>query len=151
MNFKDTNPYCLVGFTLLFASIVMNIIGDKKQIFLNFMETLNPEQKKIYGEIIYERLSIYIKGMILGVLLGIFYLYKFPKDKFKICKFFTIVFTIKLGFYYIYPKSTLMLYHLKTQEQISAWTDIYLYMKKRWITSIVISAISYLIIAKYLF
>ena len=51
MNFKDINPYCLVGFTLLFASIVMNIIGDKKKIFVNFMDTLTPEQKKIYGEI----------------------------------------------------------------------------------------------------
>ena len=52
---------------------------------------------------------------------------------------------------YVYPKSTMMLYHLKTQEQISAWTDIYLYMKKRWITSLIISAISYFFIAKYLF
>jgi uncharacterized membrane protein YfcA len=151
MNFKNTNPYCLVGFILLFTSIIMNLFGDKRKIFIDFMSTLNPGQKKIYGEIIYERLSIYIKGMILGVLLGIFYLYKYPKDKFKICKFFAIVFIIKLGFYYVYPKSTMMLYHLKTQEQISAWTDIYLYMKKRWITSLIISAISYFFIAKYLF
>lgn len=145
------NIFCIVGFTLLLTSIVMNFIGNKKDIFFKFHNSLDSEQKKIYQKIIYERLMIYIIGMILGVLLGIFYLYKYPKDKYKICKFFAIVFLTKLGFYYIYPKSTLMLYHLKTKEQVDGWADIYLFMKKRWITSLIISAISYFLIAKYLF
>ena len=143
--------YCIVGFTLLLTSIVMNFIGNKKEVFLNFQGSLDEEQSKIYQKIVYERLMIYISGMILGVLLGIFYLYKYPKDKYKVCKFFAIVFVTKLGFYYIYPKSTLMLYHLKTKEQVDGWADIYLHMKKRWITSLIISAVSYFLIARYLF
>ena len=143
--------YCIVGFTLLLTSIVMNFIGNKKEVFLNFQGSLDEEQSKIYQKIVYERLMIYISGMILGVLLGIFYLYKYPEDKYKVCKFFAIVFVMKLGFYYIYPKSTLMLYHLKTKEQVDGWADIYLHMKKRWITSLIISAVSYFLIAKYLF
>ena len=143
--------YCIVGFTLLLTSIVMNFIGNKKEVFLNFQGSLDEEQSKIYQKIVYERLMIYISGMILGVLLGIFYLYKYPKDKYKVCKFFAIVFVMKLGFYYIYPKSTLMLYHLKTKEQVDGWADIYLHMKKRWITSLIISAVSYFLIARYLF
>lgn len=145
------NIYCIVGFTLLLTSIVMNFIGNKKEVFLNFQGSLDEEQSKIYQKIVYERLMIYISGMILGVLLGIFYLYKYPKDKYKVCKFFAIVFVMKLGFYYIYPKSTLMLYHLKTKEQVDGWADIYLHMKKRWITSLIISAVSYFLIARYLF
>jgi hypothetical protein len=129
----------------------MNFIGNKKEVFLNFQGSLDEEQSKIYQKIVYERLMIYISGMILGVLLGIFYLYKYPKDKYKVCKFFAIVFVMKLGFYYIYPKSTLMLYHLKTKEQVDGWADIYLHMKKRWITSLIISAVSYFLIARYLF
>ena len=143
--------YCIVGFTLLLTSIVMNFIGNKKEVFLKFQGSLDEEQSKIYQKIVYERLMIYISGMILGVLLGIFYLYKYPEDKYKVCKFFAIVFVMKLGFYYIYPKSTLMLYHLKTKEQVDGWADIYLHMKKRWITSLIISAVSYFLIAKYLF
>ena len=143
--------YCIVGFTLLLTSIVMNFIGNKKEVFLKFQGSLDEEQSKIYQKIVYERLMIYISGMILGVLLGIFYLYKYPKDKYKVCKFFAIVFVMKLGFYYIYPKSTLMLYHLKTKEQVDGWADIYLHMKKRWITSLIISAVSYFLIARYLF
>ena len=143
--------YCIVGFTLLLTSIVMNFIGNKKEVFLKFQGSLDEEQTKIYQKIVYERLMIYISGMILGVLLGIFYLYKYPEDKYKVCKFFAIVFVMKLGFYYIYPKSTLMLYHLKTKEQVDGWADIYLHMKKRWITSLIISAVSYFLIARYLF
>jgi uncharacterized membrane protein YfcA len=143
--------YCIVGFTLLLTSIVMNFIGNKKEVFLKFQGSLDEEQSKIYQKIVYERLMIYISGMILGVLLGIFYLYKYPEDKYKVCKFFAIVFVMKLGFYYIYPKSTLMLYHLKTKEQVDGWADIYLHMKKRWITSLIISAVSYFLIARYLF
>jgi hypothetical protein len=145
------NFYCIVGFTLLLTSIVMNFIGTKNEVFFKFQASLDGEQTKIYQKIVYERLMIYILGMILGVLLGIFYLYKFPKDKYKVCKFFAIVFVTKLGFYYIYPKSTLMLYHLKTKEQVDGWADIYLHMKKRWITSLIISAISYFLIAKYFY
>ena len=145
------NIYCIVGFTLLLTSIVMNFIGNKKEVFLKFQGSLDEEQSKIYQKIVYERLMIYISGMILGVLLGIFYLYKYPEDKYKVCKFFAIVFVMKLGFYYIYPKSTLMLYHLKTKEQVDGWADIYLHMKKRWITSLIISAVSYFLIARYLF
>ncbi len=143
------NIYCFIGFTLLFSSIIMNLLNDKKDIFIKFVNILNDKQSKIYSDIIYERLNIYIKGMVLGLLLGIFYLYKFPKDKYKICKFIAIAFVVKLGFYKIYPKSTLMLYHLDTKEQVNRWTDIYLYMKNRWISSIVISIIGYILIAKY--
>ena len=145
------NIYCTIGIILLFTSIIMNFIGNKKDIFLKFQNTLDKQQNNIYQKIVYERLMIYTKGMILGLILGIFYLYKYPKDKYKICKFFAIVFVTKLGFYYIYPKSTLMLYHLKTKEQVDRWADIYLYMKKRWIISLIISSISYFLIAKYFF
>ena len=140
--------YCFIGFTLLFSSIIMNLLSNKNQYISNFLETLDENQKKIYSEIVYERLMIYVKGMLLGLLFGIIFLYKYPKDKYKICKFFAIVFSTKLIFYYIYPKKKLMLYHLKTKEQISGWADIYLHMKKTWITSIIISAIGYVLIAK---
>jgi len=39
-----------------------------------------------------------------------------------------------------------MLYHLDNQEQVSAWTDIYRYMKKIWMLSFVFAIISYVLI-----
>ena len=50
---------------------------------------------------------------------------------------------LRIFFYYIYPKSTYMLKHLTNREQVDKWTDLYVYMKKIWISSLVISLISY--------
>ena len=40
-----------------------------------------------------------------------------------------------------------MLYSLKNQEQVEAWADIYTEMKSKWIKSIVIGFIGYLLIS----
>ena len=58
--------------------------------------------------------------MILGLFLGILYLYTYSEEKFKVCKFIVIVMLTKLTFYYFYPKSDFMLYHLTEKEQIKA-------------------------------
>ena len=52
----------------------------------------------------------------------------------------------KLGFYYIVPKSPLMLYSLTTKEQTDAWADIYIEMKKKWKLSLALGFIGYITI-----
>tara|TARA_A100001015_G_C14998168_1_gene717149 strand:+ start:1168 stop:1617 length:450 start_codon:yes stop_codon:yes gene_type:complete len=139
--------YCLVGFTLLFSSIFMHLIKDNTK-FSNFINTLNDKQKKIYKDIILERLKIYSIGIAVGLLLGVFYYLKTSKDKRNICLFLTIVFITKLVVYRVYPKSTMMLYHLTNKAQTDAWTDIYVHMKRNCIISIILGLISYLFLGK---
>ena len=91
-------------------------------------------------------LQFILPPMILGLGLGIFY-YIRSKDKYRLCKFLAIIYLVKLGFYKIYPKQPLMLYSLKNQEQVEAWADIYTEMKSKWIKSIVIGFIGYLLIS----
>ena len=141
---------CAIGITLLLSSVYMSYMKRDNTKFVKFMNLLDEKQQKIYKDIIHERLKIYILGMILGLSMAIFYIYKNKTDKYKICKFLAIVFVIKLGFYYIYPKSPLMLYSLTEKEQIDAWADIYTDMKYRWIKSIVVGFVGYLIIAYYM-
>ena len=43
---------------------------------------------------------------------------------------------------------TYMLKHLTNREQVDKWTDLYVYMKKIWISSLVISFISYYLIVQ---
>ena len=85
--------------------------------------------------------------MILGLGLGIYFYLNNPKTDYKLCKFLAIIYVIKLGFYYFYPKSPLMLYSLTTKEQVNAWANIYTEMKERWIKSLVIGFIGYLLIS----
>ena len=137
---------CIIGITLLIGSLSMTIQKRDSSIFTNFYRLLDDEQKIIYEKIVKERLMIYVTGMILGLGLGIFY-YSRSTDKYKLCKFLAIIYLVKLGFYKIYPKSPLMLYSLTNQEQVEAWADIYTEMKHKWIKSIVIGFIGYLLIS----
>ena len=66
---------CLIGLTLLFSSIYISFIKRDNSKFSQFMNLLNDEQRETYQTIIYERISIYTIGMILGVLLGLYYLF----------------------------------------------------------------------------
>ena len=111
------------------------------------MLTLNEEQKQKYKSIILERFKIYIFGMIFGLLLALTYVYIYNDDRYKVCKFVAIVLLTKLTFYYFYPKSDFMLYHLTEREQIKAWTDLYRNYKNAWRNSLILAVISYVLIS----
>ena len=135
---------CAIAFVLLLSSILMHFFIDKKD---DFMLTLNESQKKKYKDIILERFKIYIFGMILGLVLGFLYAYIYNEDRFKVCKFVSIVLVTKLTFYYFYPKSDFMLYHLTETEQVKAWTDVYRNYKNAWRNSLIIATISYILLS----
>lgn len=136
---------CSVAVVFLLSSIFMMFLKDEK-LFTNFMNTLNKDQKKIYFKIIRERTMLYIGGMLLGLFLGFIYLSMNKNTNMNICAFITIIFITQIVFYKIYPKSTYMLYHLDKQEQVSAWTDIYTYMKKIYMFSFILAIVSYILI-----
>lgn len=136
--------YCIVGFTLLISSIYKSIIKKDDTIFKNFMNLLDDKQKEIYTEIVFERMIIYICGMILGVLLGLLYLLTNKKDNYRLCKFLCIIYIVKLTFYYFFPKSPLMIYSLNKKEQYDGWANIYTEMKNRWKVSLIVGFIGYL-------
>jgi hypothetical protein len=138
---------CLIGFTLLFASLFMTLQKRDNDIFIEFYNLLDNNQKNTYEKIINERLMIYFTGMALGVGLGILYYIKNPKAEYRLCKFLAIIYLTKLGFYYLYPKSPLMLYSLKTKGQVDAWADIYTEMKTKWIYSLLVGLLGYLLIS----
>ena len=138
---------CLVGITLLISSVYMSYMKKDNEIFINFMDTLNPEQMIIYSELVLERLIIYSIGMVIGISMGTYYILTNKNDKYRVCKFLCIVFGIKLLFYYFYPKKPLMLYSLTTEEQVKAWADIYSEMKNRWKKSIIVGLIGYLFLS----
>jgi len=139
--------YCLIGFTLLFSSIYMSYLKKDNDMFIHFMSVLDEKQKEIYTQIIYERLMIYIAGMVIGLILGLYYLFSNRKDNYRLCKFLCIIYVVKLGFYFFYPKSPLMLYSLTSKEQVDSWANIYLEMKNRWKESLLVGLLGYLVLS----
>jgi uncharacterized membrane protein YfcA len=137
---------CLIGITMLIGSLSMTIMKKNTDIFNNFYKLLDEKQKVIYEEIVRERLMIYFIGMVIGLGLGIYY-YIGSKDKYKLCKFLAIIYLVKLGFYYFYPKKPLMLYSLTDQDQVEAWANIYEEMKSKYKKSLLIGFVGYLLIS----
>ena len=83
----------------------------------------------------------------MGLGLGYYYYSKNKGEKYIVCKSIIIMYLIKLGFYYFFPKSPLMLYSLTTKEQTDAWADIYSEMKHRWKKSLIVGFFAYVILA----
>ena len=137
---------CIIGITFLISGLSMSILKRDTSIFKDFYNLLDNEQKSIYDKIVKERISIYFYGMLFSIALGAYYYYKYPNDSYRLCKFLAIIYIVKLGFYYIYPKRPLMLYSLKNQKQVEAWANIYTEMKSKWIKSIMIGFVGYLLI-----
>lgn len=116
------------------------------EIFVDFYSLLNDEQKKKYEGIVKERFIIYFAGSILGIISAVLFYRNNKSEKYILCKSLFLLYFIKLGFYYMYPKQPLMLYSLTSKEQTDGWADIYSEMKNRWKLSIFLGFISYLII-----
>lgn len=138
--------FCLVAFVLLISSVYMAIMRKDNQIFVNFYNLLDNQQKVKYEYIIKERMIIYVLGMLIGISLGLFYFMKNRNDSYLFCKVIAIIYLVKLGFYYIFPKSPLMLYSLTNKQQTDAWADIYSEMKDRWKKSLLVGFFGYVFI-----
>ena len=136
--------YCLIGITLLFSGIYMNFLNKDSEHFRRFYNLLDAGQKDKYEEIVKEKLLIYVGGSLLGLGLAYYYYSKNKNDNYLFCKLLIIVNLVKLGFYYLFPKSPLMLYSLTSKDQVSAWADIYTEMKHRWILSLAFGFFAYL-------
>ena len=137
---------CLIGFSLLLSSFYMSYMKKDNEIFIKFYSLLNSEQKEIYENIVRERLVIYFSGSALGIISAYLFYRNNKTEKYILCKSLFLLYFIKLGFYYMYPKQPLMLYSLSSKEQTDAWADIYSEMKNRWKLSLFMGFISYLII-----
>tara|TARA_B100000683_G_scaffold277685_1_gene338006 strand:+ start:272 stop:718 length:447 start_codon:yes stop_codon:yes gene_type:complete len=141
------NVYCFLAFAFLISGIYLAIMKPNTQIFINFMNSLDPQQQDLYEERIKERLHIYILGMCLGILAATLYYYTNKSDNFLICKFISIVYIVKLLVYHFTPKSPLMLNYLTNQNQVQLWAKIYNTMKYRWLYSLLFGTIGYFFIA----
>ena len=137
---------CTIGFSLLFSSFYMSYMNSDNKIFNDFNVLLNDSQQKIYEGIVRERFIIYLAGSVLGIISAVLFYRNNKSEKYILCKSLFLLYFIKLGFYYIYPKQPLILYSLTSKEQTDAWADIYSEMKNRWKLSIFLGFISYLII-----
>ena len=139
----------LIAVVLLSGTISTMITSKTSPNFRKFNDTLTKEQKKLYHNITVERLRIYIEGMILGLITGLFGLSLLPKkvdNSSKVCLFVIVCLLINMVYYRMYPKSNYMVKHLNTPEQKEAWLAIYKEMKYRHLFGMILGLGAYIVL-----
>jgi len=138
---------CLLGFGLLGASFLATVSKENPLHFLAFEASLDDKQKALYHIIKRERLQLYLTGLTLGTLIALANLYYFNDSQNSflatICLFVTISWGFTLFYYMLMPKSTYMVQHLTSQNQIDKWVDVYRDMQWRYIIGFLLGIIAY--------
>ena len=143
---SSCNLLCLIAAGLFGSMLYVMIFHNKRQQTQHMESLLDDNQKAIYRGIIKERLTIYIYGLLLGLLSGFTYISYYPiKNTLDICTFVVLILGIVYLFYGLYPKNAYMLSHLNTPQQTAAWMDIYRTMKRRCLVGFVLGAVAFLL------
>ena len=139
--------YCVLGAAFLGSSILTMMASKQSRNFVNFRKLLNQRQLQIYDGITRERMSIYIQGLILGILLAVLITFNSSlKGMSKLCVFVVIALGTNYLFYSLHPKSTYMLLHLTSQQQNEAWLNIYKEMKLRCKLGLLLGLVGYVLL-----
>lgn len=142
---------CGIGVALILGTLFVNLFSHYDGgVIKKYRELLTPEQDKIYKEIVRERLRLYFVGQLLGVVLGIVYLYlsKNSSSTSRICMFLFIITMTQYFYYTLSPKSKWMLDYLTTPEQTQAWLEVYKHMMKLYHLGLVVGIVGYFIVVK---
>ena len=146
---------CGIAVIIIFAQMHMMLTCHRSPVFQEFEKSLNNEQQIIYKKVVYERMSLYFKGQMIGLLIGICLLYLAYLNRnnqnnnikyFNICGLIVLISVVSYLYYSLSPKTTFMLSHLNSKEQNDKWLNIYKEMKNCSITSYLFGIIAYFLL-----
>ena len=140
--------FCLIGAALLGSMIMTMLVSKKSKPFVTFMSLLADNQQQIYKSVIRERSNIYIQGLVIGIALALLVTYYTGfKTIGNVCLFIVVSLGFNWAYYLLYPKTTYMLNHLTSSDQVKAWLAIYREMKFRSYSGLILGVLGYLLIA----
>ena len=146
-----TNNQCLVACGIASAffggMLFLSLNPYKYEVLEQYLATLDENQLAIFRKIHKERMQIYLLGLVLGLLLGFIYLNVSKSSVARTCTFVAIVMGVNYLFYMVYPKSTYMIKHLNTEEQVNAWQNVYRTMQYRQYMGMVLGLVAYVLVS----
>ncbi len=139
---------CMLAAASFSSMLYLMFNPNKSNIINNFESLLDNNQKRRYKDIVNYRLTIYILGLLLGLIIGFIYLNTIATTNIsRVCIFTVLVLGINYTFYMIIPKNDYIIKHLNTNEQIEAWLDVYTEMKYRNYLGFILGIITYILIS----
>lgn len=111
-----------------------------------YRSKLKQDALDAYDRIVKERSTIYIQGLVLGLIVSYILLFRVSPLKQLTNMFhrttlsFAIVVLVSSGYYCISPKSDYMLNHVTNGEESRAWLEMYKSMKHRYMAGFILGS-----------
>ena len=146
---------CGLASILIFSKLFTLFTCNKSEAYLKLRSVLNTEQNRILDKVANERLNIYLRGQLLGILIGgvlLYHGYLHRNDATSVTRFFNLcgfILVINLVVYLNYhftPKSDYLLLYLNGPTQNKAWIEMYEHMKQCHIRAFFYGFIAYAIL-----
>jgi hypothetical protein len=144
MNISSTA--CMVAFGLIGASLYTMMKCEDCPPFNAYKDSLSSELLRLHSAVVNERMTLYMKGMGLGIALAFMYLWKTKGTVSPVgngCVFTAIVMVTQYLFYTLSKKEYHMLPNLQTTEQVNGWYAVYGYMKQRYHVGMLFGLVGY--------
>ena len=127
------------------------MITENKDSKYKLYNSLSDKAKKHYENIKRERMMIWIKSSVIGVIVALLvntFAGKMVKGQNgecfnKSCMSASIFFVVQYLVYSLHPKSDWVLNHVENSEQTKLWLEHYKYMKRKWHIGLVLGIIGY--------
>jgi uncharacterized protein YacL len=124
---------CGIALGFIVASLMCMLTKSEK--FHKLLDSLDEKERKAVNNIVKERVMLYVKGTILGLIFAILFVL-WANDKFSryttLCTFIIIMFVVQIGVYMFTPKKDYILKHMKTGAQTELWLNVYNEMKNKY-------------------
>lgn len=135
---------CGIALAFIMASIYTMMTNTEQHKKLR--DSFDEEGKKAYDKITSERLELYVKGSIAGLIIATgFFLW--AREKLgtipTVCSFVIIMFIVQIAVYSLTPKSDFVLNYVKSNEQSKMWLEVYNTMKNRYHIGFFVGLVGY--------
>ena len=125
---------CLLAGGLVLGQLISFFICNKGEQYNKLISVLDEKQRDILEKVSRERMELYVRGQILGVLLGIILVSVIKNPKIPLpmygCLFVLTIYTTTYLYYRLTPKSDFLVRHLDKEEQRVAWLGMYTHMSR---------------------
>jgi uncharacterized protein YacL len=123
---------CVLAIVIIISKIVMSFSVANDPQIKQYEKQFTPELQAVYKRIAKERLSIYVQGYTLGMVLSVlFILYntQIAKNPMSVtsmvCLAITISFFVNYFYYSLSPKTDWVLNHISGEKDVKAWLGMY--------------------------
>ena len=142
---------CAIGAALVGGTIATALVSKQDTVFREYRSTLNAEQIAALDRIANQRLSLYVQGTILGIVVVTMVVLFGGKKMSPLtsgCTFVAVVLLTQYFYYILMPKPDWMIRHLRTQEQNTHWLRVYRHMSFRWHMGMLVGLLGFFILGR---